>query len=300
MKKFLILNNNHTCTLPSNKEYNFEILKACFDFSGTILQLMISLESLDGIYHDVILQEIELDSAEFEYFSSFAYAVEENEVIDFDLEAITLFSGTAKIIRDTKNSKVRIAWESVQTFGAPLSSAEKYKDERISLQANERTQKIKELISACEDDIDKTSETSDFMILPNKHLCTLPMNLEYYFNIIKASFSPRGDSLQMMILLENQEHSFKDIIYEEIPLYSDDFNHFAHIAYGAESCEVIDFCPDRLGEFFGTTFLKQEDNTIGVNWHKVNTEASPISSAGTLKLNWIVKDADRGRLSNKA
>ena len=286
MKKFLILNNNHTCPLPLSNEYNFQIIKACFNFSGTILQLMISLESLDGIYHDVILQEIELNSPEFEYFKSILYAIEEKEVIDFDLEAITLISGIAKIASDTKNSKVRIIWESVETFQTLLSSAEEYRVESDCIYTNEHTQKLKELLSENEDCVDSTNETSEFMILSNRHVCTLPIILEYHFHIIKACFSPKGDYLQMMILLTNKEHNFKDVVYEEIPLNSSDFNNFVNISYAGEARTVIDFCPDRLLDCWGTVILKQTENNVCVDWKNAESDSTPLSSVGMLKLDW--------------
>jgi hypothetical protein len=164
-------------------------------------------------------------------------------------------------------------WEYVDLSEALFSSAEKYRSRRS----------VRDMVEEYED---SSEETSQCVILPNEHICTLPVNLEYEFSILRATFSPKGDALQMMVLLENEEYDIFDIVYEEIPLNSDGFDYFIHKAYASESHTVIDFDPDRLMEAFGEVSLKQAEKGVSVDWDTAKFDATPLSSAGILKLEW--------------
>lgn len=292
MKKCFISYSNHTCTLPLNKEYYFKILKACFDFSGTALQLMIALISIDDLEHDVIYEELKLGSPEFKFFTSLVYPVESHMVIDFDLNDITVFSGTTKIKKDDKNEKIHMDWESVNSFDHVISNI----NQSEFGQKNSNTaliNKIRELLYEDDEDDVKNEGESQFMILNNEHKCTLPTTLIYKFHIVKACFSPNGNSVQMAVHLKNEEHNFRDTVYEEIPLKSTVFNKFVNIVYCGEWNDVIDFNPDRLSDFFGTVSIKQVKNNARVDWNTVEANSTPLSSAGILRIKWFEKDEYR-------
>lgn len=278
MNNTVILNNHHVCTLPLDKEYDFRVLKACFDPSGTKLQLMIALESVDELDHDVILEEIELNSPLFELLVSHVYPAECHEVIDFDLEDITMFSGTVRIKKDL-TGKVGIMWEYVDLSEALFCSAEKYRSRRS----------VRDMVEEYED---SSEETSQCVILPNEHICTLPVNLEYEFSILRATFSPKGDALQMMVLLENEEHDIFDIMYEEIPVNSDSFDNFVYKAYAAGMHDVVDFNSAMLKKVKGFTSLKLADNQVRVDWDDAKIYSIPACSATTQRRKWLKKDVD--------
>ena len=289
MNNIVILNNNHVCTLPTDKEYDFSVLKACFNHSGTTLQLMVALESVEdneyNIARDIIVDEIELDSPLFKYFVSLVYCGEDYEVIDFDLDALTVLSGTTRIKRASETGKVNIVWESADTFEVPVSSAFAYK-KRLSV-----SQKV--------DDNDKSfNKKSQFLIFPNYHVCNLPTHLEYNMHIMRACFSPKGDSLQMMILVENERDDVFDILYEEFAVNSEEFNNFVHRVYAAEAHDTIDFEPANLTEVCGTILLKKVGNDVCIDWDSAEFESTTLSSAATLKYRWLENDLKKYLKSN--
>ena len=278
MKEFIFLNNNHVCKLPSDIEYKFSILKACFSQSGTILQLMIALESKDELVHDVILEEIEVSSPTFALFVSRVYQHEISEVIDLDLNKITVTSGLTRIKRNNETDKVSIIWEDTLVLKSPYSSAYRH---RVRYNEN-----VDSWDDSCVDD----SEASEFVILKNNHVCNLPTNIKYDFYIIRACFNQTGDSLQMMVFLENEENNLKDVIYEECRMDFDVFNRIVKESYAVETGKIIDFSPERLNDFFGKVSLMQVGDDICIDWSSVDIGSSPLSSAGTLRLEWLEKD----------
>ena len=278
MKEYIFLNNNHVCKLPSDIEYKFSILKACFSQSGTILQLMIALESRDELAHDVILEEIEVSSPTFALFVSRVYQHEISEVIDLDLNKITVTSGLTRIKRNNETDKVSIIWEDTLVLKSPYSSAYRH---RVRYNEN-----VDSWDDSCVDDC----EASEFVILKNNHVCNLPTNIKYDFYIIRACFNPTADSLQMMVFLENEEHNLSDVIYEECRMDFDVFNRIVKESYAVENDKIIDFCPDRLKDFFGEVSLMQVGDDICIDWSSVDIGSSPLSSAGTLRLEWLEKD----------
>ena len=267
MKKCLILNNNHKCKLPTNTYYNFKILEACFNLSGTVLQMMILLESLDNMFRDIIIQEIELESQLFERFVSVVYAIEHCKVIDFNLENIKTFTGITRLERDNETGNIYISWEDLMPLNIPVSSVEHFRTNPNAA-------------------ITSINDSSQFMILKNGHKCDLLTDLEYQFAIIMACFSPKGDTLQLMILLEYDDLNHRDIILEEYPTNSEDFNKFVDVAYRAESFNVIDFDTSRMDDVFGTVYLKSEESGVHIDWDTANIESSPLSSAGIITQDW--------------
>ena len=278
MKEYIFLNNNHVCKLPSDIEYKFSILKACFSQSGTILQLMIALESRDELAHDVILEEIEVSSPTFALFVSRVYQHEISEVIDLDLNKITVTSGLTRIKRNNETDKVSIIWEDTLVLKSPYSSAYRH---RVRYNEN---------VASCDDSCVDDSEALEFVILKNNHVCNLPTNIKYDFYIIRACFNPTVDALQMMVFLENEEYNLRDVIYEECRIDFDVFNRIVKESYAVENDKIIDFCPDRLKDFFGEVSLMQVGDDICIDWSSVDIESSPLSSAGTLRLEWLEKD----------
>lgn len=61
-------------------------------------------------------------------------------------------------------------------------------------------------------------------------------------------------------------------------------------SYAVENDKIIDFCPDRLKDFFGEVSLMQVGDDICIDWSSVDIGSSPLSSAGTLRLEWLEKD----------
>lgn len=267
MKKHIILNNNHKCKLPTNIYYNIKILEACFNLSGTMLQIMVLLESVNDMYRDIIVQEMDLDSPLFKRFVSVVYATEHDKVIDLNTEKIKTFTGITGLERDIDTDRVYIPWDNVMPLNIPVSNADLFRRNPSTAMIN-------------------SNDDSQFMILGNGHTCDLLPGLEYEFSIIMACFGPKRDTLQLMILFEHDNHKHLDITFEEYPIGSEDFNKFVDIAYYGESCEVIDFDTSRMDDVFGTVCLKSGENGICIDWDTVNIKSSPLSIAGILRQDW--------------
>ena len=107
---------------------------------------------------------------------------------------------------------------------------------------------------------------SDIIILKNNHKSHLLFTNIYDFKIIEVELSLDGTSLTLMIFLKSVCCQYKDVVYQEFLIDSQEFQEFIQIAYAEERNTVINICSKELKRLTGKILIEDHQGEIVLRW----------------------------------